>query len=261
MPFLIEPDRLVVNEVRIPLPGWPEALDDLRVAVLTDIHAGSPHIDLEKLDRIVATVNREEADLVVLLGDYLIRGVLGGRFIEPEAIAARLSALRARLSVVSVLGNHEWWFHGDRVRRAFLAEGMVVLEDEVLRIKVKERGLWIAGLADEWTRGADLEGTLRRVTDDEPVMALTHNPDLFPRVPPRVTLTLAGHTHGGQVRLPFIGSPIVPSAYGQRYARGHIEEGGRHLFVSVGIGTSILPVRFGVPPEISLLRISRLRLP
>jgi len=251
----IEPNRLIVREVPIQLPGWPEALDNLRVAVLTDIHAGAPHVDLQKLEQVVSTVNQAEPDVVVLLGDYVIRGVLGGRFIEPQKIAAKLAGLRARLAVASVLGNHDWWYDGERVRRALLDAGIPVLEDDVLQVGEGSRRLWLAGLADEWTRGSEVESALQKVSDEGPVLVLTHNPDLFPHVPARVSLTLAGHTHGGQVRLPFLGSPIVPSRYGQRYVRGHVEEGGRHLFVSTGIGTSIIPVRLGVPPEIAIVRI------
>jgi predicted MPP superfamily phosphohydrolase len=87
------------------------------------------------------------------------------------------------------------------------------------------------------------------------VLAFTHNPDVFPQVPHRVALTIAGHTHGGQVALPFVGRPVVPSKYGQRYAIGHVVEDARHLFVSPGIGTSVVPVRFQVPPEISVLTL------
>jgi predicted MPP superfamily phosphohydrolase len=94
------------------------------------------------------------------------------------------------------------------------------------------------------------------VPQDEPVLLLTHNPDVFPDVPARVTLTLAGHTHGGQVALPILGRPVVPSRYGQRYADGLVMEDGRALFVSSGIGTSILPVRFRVPPEIAIVTLS-----
>ena len=86
---------------------------------------------------------------------------------------------------------------------------------------------------------------------------MTHNPDVFPDVPARVALTLAGHTHGGQVRFPFVGAPVVPSRFGPRYAQGLVTEGGRHLFVTSGLGTSIFPVRFRVPPEIALLRLVR----
>jgi uncharacterized protein len=116
--------------------------------------------------------------------------------------------------------------------------------------------LWVAGLSDLWTGHHDLDAALSVVKDDgAPAILLTHNPDVFPRVPRRVTLTLAGHTHGGQVRLPFIGAPIVPSAFGKRYAAGHVVEDGRHLFVATGVGTSILPVRFRVPPAITLLTL------
>jgi uncharacterized protein len=88
------------------------------------------------------------------------------------------------------------------------------------------------------------------------VILLTHNPDIFPGVPTRVALTLAGHTHGGQVRLPFVGRPIVPSQFKQRYAAGHLTEDGRQLFVATGVGTSILPVRFRVPPAVTVLTLA-----
>src|SRR4030095_10957928 len=110
--------------------------------------------------------------------------------------------------------------------------------------------------ADLWTRRPDVEGTLRKIPlDRNPIIMLTHNPDVFPDIPARVSLTLAGHTHGGQVNLPFVGRPIVTSTFGQRYAIGHITEQGHHLFVSSGLGTSIIPVRFRVPPEIVILTI------
>ena len=92
--------------------------------------------------------------------------------------------------------------------------------------------------------------------DAAPIVLLTHNPDVFPDVHARVALTLAGHTHGGQVRLPIVGTPIVPSRFGARYASGHVVEGGRHLYVATGTGTSILPVRFRVPPSVVVLTVS-----
>lgn len=112
---------------------------------------------------------------------------------------------------------------------------------------------WLAGVSDYWEGRHDITAALAAVPAGEPVIAFTHNPDIFPGVQDRVSLTLAGHTHGGQVDLPLVGPPIVPSKFGQRYASGHIVEGGRHLFVGTGTGTSILPVRFRVPPEIRVL--------
>jgi predicted MPP superfamily phosphohydrolase len=113
----------------------------------------------------------------------------------------------------------------------------------------------VVGIADLWTRKPDIEGGLHQVEIDDPVLLLTHNPDIFPGVPQRVSLTLAGHTHGGQVNLPVAGRLVVPSKYGQRYAFGYIVEDGRHLFVGGGVGTSILPVRFRVPPEVVILTL------
>jgi predicted MPP superfamily phosphohydrolase len=174
---------------------------------------------------------------------------------EPETIAGELKALHARYGVYAVLGNHDWWYDGERVRRALQAAGIHVLENEVARVQKDGHTFWLAGLADFWTRTQRIEGTLRQIPDAGPVIAVTHNPDIFPNIPARVSLTIAGHTHGGQVNLPLIGRPKVPSLFGQRYAAGHVEENGRHLFVTTGIGTSMIPVRLGVPPEIVVLTL------
>ena len=253
--FFIEPNRLVIKEETIQLAAWPAGFENLKIAVLADLHVGSPYIDASKLQDIVSKVNEGQPDLVVLLGDYVIQGVRGGKFVEPELIAENLKGLRARHGVFAVLGNHDWWYDGGRVMRAFEAVGIRVLEDDVARIERNGQSIWLAGLADMWTNQPDIEGTLQKVMDESPVIALTHNPDLFPRIPSKVILTLAGHTHGGQVNLPFVGRLRVPSEFGQRFAAGHIVENNHHLFVTTGIGTSIIPVRFRVPPEIVFLTL------
>jgi predicted MPP superfamily phosphohydrolase len=253
--FVIEPDSLTVNEVTIKLPNWPPSFERLRIALISDLHVGSPYIDSGKLQRIVQTINAAQPDLILLAGDFMVTSRIHNA-VEPEVIAAELKNLRARFGVFVVLGNHDWWYGGERVMRAFNEAGLRVLENDVAQIQYQGKSLWIDGIADEWTRHPDITGTLQRITDDGPIIVLTHNPDIFPDVPARVSLTLAGHTHGGQVNIPFIGRPQVPSKYGQRYAIGHIVEDNRHLFVTPGIGTSIMPVRFRVPPEISLLTIT-----
>ena len=259
--FVIEPNRLVVRETRLALPRWPAALDGLRLAVVADIHAGAPWIDDEKVERLVAEVNATRPDLVLLLGDFVILEVLGGRPVPPERTAERLAGLSAPLGVIAILGNHDWWYDGPRVRRALEGAGIPVLENAALRLERQGTPLWLVGLADLWTREPDVVGPMRDIPADEAVIVLTHSPDVFPRVPARVALTLAGHTHGGQVALPILGRLIVPSRFGQRYAIGRVEEDGRHLFVTPGIGTSIIPVRFGVPPEISLLTLAHAAAP
>src|SRR5262249_41525020 len=147
--------------------------------------------------------------------------------------------------------NHDAWYDGPRTRRALESNGIRVLDNEVVEIPVDGTSVWLAGLADLMTGEQAILGTIAKA--EGTVVALTHEPDIFPDIPARVAITLAGHTHGGQVALPWIGRRVVPSRYGERYAIGHVVEGGKHLFVTPGIGTSILPVRFGVPPEISVL--------
>ena len=222
---------------------------------IADVHAGAPHMTLDALRGIVVTVNAAHPDLIVLLGDYVIHGIIGGRFIEPEPIATVLGRLSAPLGVLAVTGNHDWWYDGERVRQAFRGAGIPVLENEAAAVGAGGHTVWLVGLADAWTRPVDLDGPLSRVPAGAPVLVLTHNPDVFPMVPGRVGLTVAGHTHGGQVRLPFLGRPVVPSRFGQRYAAGLVSEQGHSLFVTPGVGTSIVPVRFRVPPAVSLLTL------
>jgi predicted MPP superfamily phosphohydrolase len=249
--FEIEPAMLVVRHRRMELPGWKS---DLRIAVLSDLHIGSPHVGLDKLRIIVEKTNAENPGMVVMLGDFVTGGP-GGRhdanFVPPEHIADELKKLRAPLGVYAVLGNHDWWYDGERVGKALRAAGIPVLENQAVHVG---NTFWLGGIADLWTREPDIAGTLGQVTSGDPVVLITHNPDIFPAVPARVSLTLAAHTHGGQVNLPLVGRVVATSKLG--YVAGDFAERGRRLFVTTGIGTSIMPVRFGVPPEIVILTLS-----
>lgn len=259
--FWLEPASTVVRRVDLALPAWHAEHSGLKVALLTDLHVGAPHMSLARLREVVGRVNEETPDLVVITGDFVIGGknheggVAGGTFVEPEPIANELKLLRAPLGVYAVLGNHDCWYDCERVARALGGAGLRVLENESVKIESNGRAFWLAGVADLWTRQPDIAGTLRQVGTDDPIILFTHNPDIFPGVPSRVSLTLAGHTHGGQVNLPLLGRLVVPSQFGQRYAIGHIVESGRHLFVSGGVGTSIIPARFRVPPEVVILKL------
>lgn len=253
--FWWEPASLSTREYDLVLPGWPAAAGDLRIAVLADLHTGSPHNDLDKLQEVVDATNRAPPDLILLAGDFVIQGVVGGQFVEPEASARVLRSLQATLGVYAVLGNHDWWLDGARVRKALEDEGIPVLEDRAIPLLCNRRPFWLAGVSDFWEAAHDVRRALAGVDEASPVIVVTHNPDVFPEIPDRVALTIAGHTHGGQVAVPGLGRPVVPSQFGERYAIGHVVEGGRHLFVSTGIGTSILPVRFRVPPEISMITL------
>lgn len=253
--FWLEPASLIVAEEHIAVPRAIRGT--LRIAILTDLHIGSPFNGIDKLRTIVNRTNDAKPDIICILGDLVIQGVIGGRFVAPEEIAAGLKHLRAPGGVLAVLGNHDAWLDHDRVQRALEQNGVRVLEEKAAKLDTPAGPVWIAGISDLWTSRHDVAAALSSVTDDTaPVILLSHNPDVFPTVPDRVALTLAGHTHGGQVRLPFVGRPIVPSRFGQRFAAGHIVEGGRHMFVATGLGTSILPVRFRVPPAITILSVT-----
>jgi uncharacterized protein len=232
------------------------ARGSVRIAVLTDLHVGSPFNGPAKLHDVVERTNAARPDVICILGDLVIQGVIGGRFVPPEQIAAELKMLRSPAGAFAVLGNHDGWFDHDRVKRALEQNGIRVIEESAVWIQTPAGPMWIAGISDLWTGSHDVRAALDPIRDGAPVILLTHNPDVFPDVPPRVALTLAGHTHGGQVRFPFVGRPIVPSQFGQRYAAGHVIEDGRHLFVAIGVGTSILPVRFRVPPAITVLTVT-----
>ncbi len=260
----IEPAvRLVVTPYAPAVPDWPADLA-LTIAVISDTHAGGPNMGLARIEEIVATANALAPDIIVHLGDHEATHPFSTEHVPPAAWSAALSRLAAPLGVFTILGNHDWWENAEAVRAAVLATGHRFLENDAVLLEKNGRRFWVAGLGDQIAhhvgrhrfRGVDdLPGTLAQLDTDDPAILLVHEPDIFVQVPPRIALTLAGHTHGGQIHLPGLPNPFVPSAYGDRFRYGHIVEDGRHLIVSGGLGTSRIPVRFGVPPEIVLVRL------
>mgnify|MGYP000132608232 CR=1 FL=1 len=279
-----EPSRLVTRTYSITPARWPNGFR-LRIAVLADIHACHPWMPPERIRSICDRTNALSPDITLLLGDYCTgqKGISGEVSVEEWSEA--LSGLSAPLGVHAVLGNHDWWEdeaaqqrgHGPIVSQTALENvGVKVYENHAMRLEKDGHPFWLAGLGDQvaltprygrsrWIGVDDLGATLAMVTDEAPVILMAHEPDIFPQAPERVSLTLSGHTHGGQVRL-FGYSPYVPSRYSDRYAYGHIVETRpgasnirpatpRDLIVSGGLGCSILPVRFGVPPEIVMVEI------
>ena len=251
----IEPMLLTrIKRYAIVPPKWPTGLV-LRVAVLADIHACRPWMTPERIAKLVQQTNELGPDVIFLLGDYVAGTNWVTDWVHSTEWAPLLGKLDAPLGVHAILGNHDWWEDRTAQRdgkgpiiaqRALEAAGIPVYENKALRLEKKGKGFWVAGLGDQiallpqkrygrkrWKGVDDLEGALSQVTNDEPVILLAREPDIFPKVPERVSLTLSGHTHGGQVRL-FGWSPIVPSRFGNRYAYGHIVENDRHLIVSGG---------------------------
>jgi predicted MPP superfamily phosphohydrolase len=250
--------ELTVTSYR-PVPrNWP-AGQRLTIAVIADIHAGGPNMGRSRVRQIVDTTNSLGCDLIVLLGDYVATHLFVTETVSEAAWSAELARLTAPLGVWAVLGNHDWWYNIGRVRTALEQAKIPVLENRSVALGNGRRRFWLAGLGDQlayqlghgrFAGVDDLPGTLAQVAGNEPVILLAHEPDIFPDVPDRVALTLAGHTHGGQIRIPGLWPLFVPSEYGARFAYGHIVEDDRHMIVSGGLGTSKVPLRIGVPPEV-----------
>jgi uncharacterized protein len=230
----IEPGfRLEVRHYRPAPAAWPAGFR-LRVGIVTDLHAGGPHMLPRRVEGMVEAMEELRPDLVVFLGDLNASHRFLTERVSPACSAAILARLRPPLGVHAVLGNHDWWDdaqafrlgrrHRPETERALLAAGIPVLENAAVRLRHNGQPFWLAGLGSMWAFGGglgrwrgvdDLPETLAALTDDAPAILLAHEPDIFPRVPPRFALTLSGHTHGGQVRLP--GVPLrVPSNYGDR---------------------------------------------
>ena len=273
--FGIEPLlRLRVTRYEISPPQWPAGFQ-LKIAVIADLHACDPWMSLEHIEAIVERTNALDADIIVMLGDYVAGHRHVTRYIAAGEWAPVLAGLKAPLGVHAILGNHDWWSdkavqqqgQGPTIaRRALEAVGIPVYENDATRLTKAGRPFWLAGLGDQLAYlparrfrpvkriGVDdLAATLAKVTDDAPVVLLAHEPDVAMRVPARVALQLSGHTHGGQIRL-FGWSPMVPSRYGNLLAYGHMRMK-CDVIVSGGLGCSIMPFRLGVPPEIVLVTL------
>ena len=251
--FWIEPRSLVVTRFSLPVTGLEQ---EVRLVVMGDLQPAPPIESLDRITAIIDRMNAERGDLVLLLGDYVSTRRLATGFIDPHDTVPILGRLEAPMGVYAVLGNHDWWWNGPEMRRLLTDQGITVLEDAAERVEAGQQSLWIAGLSDPVTQAYDLKTTLDRTDRSAPLLLLAHTPDIFTDVPAEVALTLAGHTHGGQVDLPFLGRMVVPSRFGERFAYGLIEEAERRLYVTSGIGTAIIPVRFRVPPEIAVITLT-----
>jgi predicted MPP superfamily phosphohydrolase len=258
--FLWEPETLVVRRVDVVSRTWRGP--PLRIGVVSDTHMGAPHMSVGRLNGIVRQMNSERPDIIVLLGDYT-----GGH--DPAAQRSKgdqaavlsglppLGKLEAPLGVYAVLGNHDWWFDGEAIERGLRIQKIQVLENTRVHVQRPSGAFWVAGLADyDSTRAKpSYSDTLGDLEGSDPIVTIAHWPDVFAAAPDRVALTLAGHSHCGQVNLPFYGRMIHASAGSEKWPCGLYEERGRKLYVTGGVGVSIIPVRFLQPPEIALVTL------
>lgn len=249
--FGFEPGWLQQRHLALVSAEWNGA--PLKIAVASDFHVGAPHAGLAMVRRVVADINGAQPDLVLLPGDFVIHGIIGGTPTVPEAVAAELAALKAPLGVFATLGNHDWWYDGERVRRALEAAGIRVIENGA--VPLASAKLWLVGIGDDMTEHADPAKAFAGVPQDAQTIVMMHDPANLPDLPRQALFAVAGHTHGGQVRLPIVGALITPGRAPRTHAYGWIPDASTPTYVTSGVGTSILPVRFNCPPETVVVQL------
>lgn len=255
--FVIGPEKIRVERVDVPIAGLGQKLDGFTICQITDIHH-SHTVSLDYIEGVVRMANSLEPDLMALTGDYID---MDRQFMAP--VIRCLSSLRARHGSVAVMGNHDYFIGREYSKDVISSNSIPLLENSHMMIESGGSRLCVAGVNDLLEDTPDARAALADVPADIPRVLLSHHPDYAESIDTdlRVDLILSGHTHGGQVRLPFGVAPIVPSAFGQKYSGGLVRLGrreGTKVYVSRGIGVSMIPVRFNCPPEITLIRLTAL---
>src|SRR5262245_10222522 len=247
---LFESTWVQVTRPILPLPHLPKAFNGTKVAFLTDIHHG-PFTSLDYITAIVRTTLALEPDLIVLGGDYSLKDP---KYIQP--CSKVLAGLTAPLGVYGVLGNHDYWHGVEETRSGFATAGIVELTNCGVWLQRGTCRFRLAGVDDLWMGRVDVAKALGEATTNDACLVLSHNPDVAEKLrDPRVGLMLSGHTHGGQIVFPTGGAPFVPSHYGQKYLHGVVKAPTTTVYVSRGLGTTSVPIRFGSRPELTLLTL------
>ncbi len=240
----IEPNIVAVNKYKIK----DKNLEGIKIVFAGDFHV-KPYQE-KHLKYVVKRINEQNPDIVLLIGDYV--NMHEETLSYPiEKTAEILSQIKSKHGIYTVLGNHDYYKDGEKIKRALNKAGIKVLENANEQIEIKGKRISIAGIEDLITGFPNIRKTLKGTS--KPTILLSHQPDIYYKVPEEVNLILAGHTHGGQVVIPFIGAVVVPSRYGAKFASGFFDEEGRKMIVTKGIGTSILPIRFNCMPEIVVI--------
>lgn len=251
--FVVEPRMVDVQETTVRIKGLPAGFDGFRICQITDIHH-SPVISLDYINNVVDEANRLKPDLVVLTGDYIDTGK---RYMAPAMEA--LSRVNARCGTLAILGNHDHFIGKEYAEEVIAAHKIPLLRNSHIHIESTRGAICVAGVADLLEDTPDAKEALKGVDPGIPRILLSHHPDYAESLPvdERIDLVISGHTHGGQVRFPFGHAPVVPSAYGQKYSGGLVAlESGTQVYVSRGIGVSMIPVRLNCPPELTLIKLA-----
>jgi hypothetical protein len=242
---------------RIPPKVWPGS--DLKIAFFSDLHAGAPHIDRAYVENLIARIAAESPDLILIGGDLVINGIVGGSPIPIAEVASLLGRLKAPLGVFAVLGNHDWWSGGEAIASALKENDIKFLENGAQLISRPDgTKFWLVGIGDDFTGHSDGQKAFAATDRSWPKVIFMHDPGALFQIKDHFNVAFAGHLHGGQVFVPGIGAVVTPGRAPRAWARREwIEFELGSLFVSSGIGTSILPIRLNAPPEYVVANLSR----
>lgn len=243
--FVIEPNVVTVTKYKIK----DDSLKGIKIVLAGDFHV-KPY-QAKRLDYVVHKINAQNPDIVLLVGDYV--NMHSNYMSYPiSKTAKKLSKIYSKAGTYTVLGNHDYFKEGQKIKQALTENNITVLENRCRKITIGNKSFYVAGIEDLITAFPNVERALKYCK--KPTILLSHQPDIFPDLPKnKINLTLAGHTHGGQVVIPFLGPIFVPSKYGSKYANGFFEENNNKMIVTKGIGTSILPIRLNCTPEIVVI--------
>lgn len=262
--YFIEPRQFVVVEETLIVPNWDPALDGFRVVAISDIHAGSNYAPIERLRHVVQKANEQNPDLIVLLGDYVSESSRGRRNapegtdgtdlkIPANEIADALQGFSARYGVYAIIGNHDWYHNEQKIHRELERVGIDVLNNEVAFVPVGDRIVRLWGIEDLWKNRRVPPEPFSTLSEKRNVIAITHNPDSLLSAPTGLSIMFAGHSHGGQINFPIFG-PFAPFN-DPRFMDGQAVVDGKHVYVTSGVGTSVIPIRWRVPPEIAVVTL------
>lgn len=246
-----------ITEKHIQLDHCNDWNDTLKISILSDFHYGAHNNDAQRFTQIVDFVNEKNPDIILLLGDFINTPHLGQDPIIPSNLVHILSKLKAPLGVWGVLGNHDWKHDGTSIQRQLQDVGIQVLENSSHALKFKNNAFSLIGIADDSTRKTDWNSSLSDVPDTHPKIIMAHDPASFIEMPQTDAIMFSGHTHGGQIRIPKFGALANSSRAPLKWSQGFINQGKKQLYVTRGLGTSILPLRINCPPEICFFTIGK----
>lgn len=240
----------LIREDKVELANFGNgSLDGLRVIVVSDLHVRDWHDNEGLLTLLVDEINRRKPDLIFLLGDFVARHDCEA--ISPEDLCEQyLARLESKYGTFAVLGNHDLHFGKIRLTRALNSANITVLSDQVQCVELPGGKLQIGGAAEIWTENSSVDLLSHRLKPEFPSIVLSHAPDIFYQLPDFVALTLAGHTHAGQIRLPGVQGWLIPHYDDEKFDYGEFHHGHKTLMVTAGIGTSRFPLRLNCPGEI-----------